>query len=75
MPIKHVVTENEDNICPICQDKLASPVVLKCQHIFCEDCVCVWLDKENSCPMCRAKIAVKKPQFKDGSTTIFIQWY
>lgn len=69
------VSENEDNICPICQDKLASPVVLNCQHVFCEDCVCVWLDKENSCPMCRAKIAVKKPQYKDGSTTIFIQWY
>lgn len=68
-------TLNEDNICPICQDKLASPVILKCKHIFCEDCVCVWLDKENSCPMCRSKISVKKPKFKDGSTTVFIQWY
>lgn len=68
-------TESEDNVCPICQDKLASPVILKCRHIFCEDCVCVWLDKENSCPMCRAKISVKKPMYKDGSTTIFIQWY
>lgn len=68
-------TDGSDNICPICQDKLNSPVELKCKHIFCEDCVCVWLDKENSCPMCRAKIAVKKPMYKDGSTTIFIQWY
>lgn len=73
--IRITSSESSDNICPICQDKLNGPVELKCKHIFCEDCVCVWLDKENSCPMCRAKIAVKKPMYKDGSTTIFIQWY
>jgi len=69
------LNDHDENICPICQDKLANPMILKCKHIFCCDCVCVWLDKENSCPMCRAKVSVKKPMYRDGSTTIFIQWY
>lgn len=69
------LNEQEENICPICQDKYSNPVVLKCKHTFCQDCVCVWLDKENSCPMCRAKVSVKKPKHKDGSTTMFVQWF
>lgn len=70
------LNENEENICPICQDSYKSPVILKCKHTFCQDCVCVWLDKENSCPMCRSRVgSVKKPKFKDGSTTILVQWF
>ena len=30
------LNENEDNICPICQDKYKNPVVLKCK-------VCIYL--------------------------------
>jgi hypothetical protein len=69
------LNEQDENICPICQDKYSNPVILKCKHTFCQDCVCVWLDKENSCPMCRARVSVKKPKYKDGSTTIFVQWF
>ncbi|CAF0721520.1 unnamed protein product [Brachionus calyciflorus] len=70
-----VVSNMDDVLCPICQDKLKKPINLKCQHIFCQDCVCTWLDKENSCPMCRTKIFVKKPKFRDGSTSFSIQWF
>lgn len=73
MPV--TISEFDENVCPICQDKFSNPVILKCKHTFCQDCVCMWLDKENSCPMCRAKILVKKPKFKDGSTSAYVQWF
>ena len=34
------------------------PVQLSpCQHIFCEDCACEWLEKECTCPLCRATVS------------------
>lgn len=44
--------ENENN-CPICQDSFKNAIVLPCNHIFCEECVVIWLEKENTCPICR----------------------
>ncbi|KAK2173212.1 hypothetical protein NP493_892g01005 [Ridgeia piscesae] len=56
-----------ENNCPICQDKLSDPVRLSCKHIFCEDCITLWFDREQTCPMCRASIA-DRPVWQDGST-------
>ncbi|ESP04137.1 hypothetical protein LOTGIDRAFT_171133 [Lottia gigantea] len=61
--------------CPICQDELKDPVILSCKHIFCEDCVSVWFDRERTCPMCRAQITDYNPQFQDGATAMHLQWY
>eukprot|EP01111_Echinosteliopsis_oligospora_P016049 TRINITY_DN6549_c0_g1_i1.p1 TRINITY_DN6549_c0_g1~~TRINITY_DN6549_c0_g1_i1.p1 ORF type:complete len:436 (-),score=114.92 TRINITY_DN6549_c0_g1_i1:25-1284(-) len=56
--------------CPICQEKLASPIILRCSHIFCEDCVSEWLQREKTCPMCRASIAMAgRRTHADGTTT------
>jgi hypothetical protein len=30
--------------------------MLQCKHIFCEDCVSTWFDRDTTCPMCRAKV-------------------
>ncbi|GER46584.1 RING/U-box superfamily protein [Striga asiatica] len=30
------------DLCAICQEKLQTPIVLRCKHIFCEDCVSEW---------------------------------
>ncbi|KAK2574394.1 RING finger and transmembrane domain-containing protein 2, partial [Acropora cervicornis] len=30
-------------------------VYAACKHIFCEDCISLWFDRERTCPMCRAK--------------------
>jgi hypothetical protein len=30
------------DMCAICQEKMHVPVLLRCKHIFCEDCVSEW---------------------------------
>ncbi|XP_013387855.1 RING finger and transmembrane domain-containing protein 2-like [Lingula anatina] len=57
--------------CPICQDDYRDPVMLACKHIFCEDCVSMWFDRERTCPMCRANI-VDNPLWRDGTTVASI---
>ena len=44
------------NSCPICHDSLQEPTILHCKHIFCEECVSTWFDRERTCPMCRAQV-------------------
>ncbi|XP_076258993.1 E3 ubiquitin-protein ligase RNFT2-like isoform X2 [Rhynchophorus ferrugineus] len=60
--------------CPICHDNYSSPVLLQCRHIFCESCVSTWFDREQTCPLCRARI-VDDPSWRDGSTSYFIQLF
>lgn len=48
--------------------------MLECHHIFCELCVGTWFDREQTCPLCRAKV-VDDPSWRDGSTTFFVQLY
>ncbi|MCD7452220.1 hypothetical protein HAX54_015797 [Datura stramonium] len=31
------------DLCAICQEKMNTPILLRCKHIFCEDCVSEWL--------------------------------
>jgi len=61
-------------ICAICHEEYTMPVRLHCKHIFCEMCVSTWLDRERSCPLCRASIT-DDPIYRDGHTTNFIQLY
>ena len=45
-----------DNLpkCPICLNYLKDPVKpIGCNHIFCEICLLMWLQKKNQCPICR----------------------
>ncbi|CAG9135586.1 unnamed protein product [Plutella xylostella] len=60
--------------CPICHDDYATPWRLGCGHIFCELCIAAWLDREHTCPLCRAKVA-DEPTWRDGSTTYDFQLY
>lgn len=46
-----------DPDCSICQERLSNPVVLGCGHIFDEECVGEWLDRERTCPICRGRVA------------------
>ncbi|KAI5633601.1 ring finger domain-containing protein [Phthorimaea operculella] len=60
--------------CPICHDDYTTPVRLGCSHIFCELCISAWLDRDHTCPLCRAKVA-DEPTWRDGSTTYYFQLY
>ncbi|XP_023347262.1 RING finger and transmembrane domain-containing protein 2 isoform X2 [Eurytemora carolleeae] len=60
--------------CPICQDNYQVPTMLHCKHIFCEECVTTWFDRDTTCPMCRAKVS-EDPAWRDGSTSQFIQLF
>ncbi|XP_050432880.1 RING finger and transmembrane domain-containing protein 2-like [Adelges cooleyi] len=73
VPSKDQLTTAGKN-CPICHDEYATPVLLQCHHIFCEGCVAKWFDREQTCPLCRAKL-VDDPAWRDGSTTNFIQLF
>ncbi len=42
--------------CPVCFDNPHTPVTLDCHHTFCEVCILEWLEKEQTCPVCRAKV-------------------
>ncbi|CAD5180073.1 unnamed protein product [Musa acuminata subsp. burmannicoides] len=64
------------DLCAICQEKMHAPILLHCKHIFCEDCVSEWFERERTCPLCRALV---KPadlrSFGDGSTSLFFQMF
>ncbi|KAH7542853.1 hypothetical protein FEM48_Zijuj02G0119100 [Ziziphus jujuba var. spinosa] len=69
------------DLCAICQEKMHAPILLRCKHIFCEDCVSEWympflFERERTCPLCRALV---KPasikSYGDGSTSIFFQLF
>ncbi|CAL9189839.1 unnamed protein product [Musa hybrid cultivar] len=71
---EQVITAGD--MCAICQEKMHAPILLRCKHIFCEDCVSEWFERERTCPLCRA---VVKPaglrSFGDGSTSLFYQLF
>ena len=48
--------------CAICQQKeIIAPLKLECDHVFCEECVEPWFEKDNTtCPLCRAVVVEKK---------------
>lgn len=54
-----LASAGERRECPICFDSPVRPVTLDCNHLFCEMCIAEWLDKEHTCPVCRAEVSCK----------------
>ncbi|XP_059305191.1 uncharacterized protein LOC132056835 [Lycium ferocissimum] len=64
------------DLCAICQEKMHAPILLRCKHIFCEDCVSEWFERERTCPLCRALVkSADLKSFADGSTSLFYQLF
>uniref|UniRef100_A0A8C0VU27 RING-type domain-containing protein n=1 Tax=Castor canadensis TaxID=51338 RepID=A0A8C0VU27_CASCN len=63
------------DICAICQAEFREPVILLCQHVFCEECLCLWLDLERTCPLCRSVAVDTLRCWKDGTTSAHFQVY
>ena len=45
-----------EEACPICQDALAHPISLPCEHTFCYLCLKGVFARNGACPMCRRTI-------------------
>ncbi|KAL7986780.1 hypothetical protein Chor_013063 [Crotalus horridus] len=63
------------DICAICQAEFRDAVMLLCQHVFCEECLCLWFDREKTCPLCRSLAVETLRCWKDGTTSAHFQVY
>src|SRR5258705_13878407 len=49
----------EEFICSICCNVFLKPVQkLLCEHMFCEECINSWLEREQTCPIDRERMMV-----------------
>ncbi|NXN97922.1 RNFT1 ligase, partial [Rhinopomastus cyanomelas] len=62
-----------DDICSICQAEFQKPILLICQHTFCEECISLWFNREKTCPLCRTVISDHVNKWKDGDTSMNLQ--
>src|SRR5690606_38447533 len=46
----------KNETCSICLKDIKSPALTDCCHIFCEECITLWLNKRSNCPLCKAKV-------------------
>ncbi|KAK0397455.1 hypothetical protein QR680_002135 [Steinernema hermaphroditum] len=65
----------KDDHCSICCSTFSQPIKLSCNHLFCEDCVSTWLDKQDTCPICRQKVSTEDNQFKNGDSQLIPNLY
>ncbi len=51
--------EDENDICSICMNNLNgnSVIITNCKHKFHSKCISEWYIRNNSCPLCREKVA------------------
>jgi hypothetical protein len=62
-----------DSVCGICLDHYLQPVVLECEHVFCNDCADNWLQahgSSHSCPVCRHPVSTRPTRVKHLETFI-----
>lgn len=50
--------ENDDEVCGICLDEIPEDDigVTKCGHIFCHECLKLWMLRSTLCPYCKKKL-------------------
>lgn len=54
-----VTVESKNTSCPICLKSLSPGMMVKrmpCNHCFHSKCILTWLEKTNSCPVCRHEL-------------------
>ncbi|XP_028323366.1 E3 ubiquitin-protein ligase RNFT1 [Gouania willdenowi] len=75
MPATRSQCSEAGDVCPICQGDYREPRALICQHIFCDECIALWFNREKSCPLCRTVITEKVYKWRDGASSPHLQIY
>lgn len=52
--------------CCVCMEPINKTTEIPCNHIFCTTCLNKWLKKQNSCPICRAKVVAEVMPGRDA---------
>lgn len=61
-----------DSMCSICRDNYEEPTMLKCKHVFCDECIVRWVEETSQvCPMCRHPIDYSV-RWINGETSMYI---
>ncbi|XP_076295545.1 E3 ubiquitin-protein ligase RNF181-like [Lasioglossum baleicum] len=53
------ISSSESKQCPVCLKEFENGISAKrmpCKHIFHKECIIPWLEKTNSCPLCRHQL-------------------
>ncbi|GLC42798.1 hypothetical protein PLESTM_001380900 [Pleodorina starrii] len=60
MDTTEVPVPDDISECPICVDTLDQPVVTRCNHWFCRECLTGWINASvhHNCPSCRQPVSV-----------------
>ena len=58
---------NKDENCVICYDEFTDPVLTPCGHMFCGDCLKMWLETKKNCPTCKADLKGKELFLVNGN--------
>lgn len=64
-------TSSEEQ-CPICFDTIKTPVLLDCEHVFCNNCIKENARHSRNCPLCRKRIKIMKEIDKECPETVII---
>jgi len=52
----------DEDLCSICLENNSPPLIrLKCDHIFHNECIIKWINKDTTCPVCRNKVNLNLP--------------
>ncbi|KAI1006352.1 hypothetical protein K3495_g1874 [Podosphaera aphanis] len=70
-----IVPQVDDYLCPICFAVVWRPIRLKCDHLFCIQCIILLQrNKKSSCPLCRGDVVMEANQDNiDGELTLFLK--
>ncbi|XP_048808610.1 E3 ubiquitin-protein ligase DTX3L [Lagopus muta] len=60
-------TEDTDDTCPICMEKINDKEILtKCKHAFCKSCIKMALEYKQTCPVCNTVYGVMQGDQPEG---------
>jgi hypothetical protein len=67
-----IQVDKSEDVCPICLQKFneinerkTSIRMLRCNHMFCNRCIQIWLQKKKKCPICNQEFTETEIQLKD----------